>query len=131
MYKFLRNYHTKTFKVISIFAVLTFASSCSEFLTISDEYSCEDSKGTVDDFVLDIQRSFFANSNLMKIPSKANALKVSRTICSENDEILVAGNDCRGDDNDKRSLIFNKETGQLEIYVSPTIIRRAICKPII
>ena len=117
-------------KFFTIFTSITLISSCSEFLTISEEYYCEDSKGVVDNFVLDIQRSFFANSNLMKIPSKASALNVSRNICSEDDEIIFAGSDCRGDEQEKRSLTFNKNSGKLEIYVSPTIIRKATCTSI-
>ena len=122
--------YLKFFKFSTITLSLTLISSCSEFLTVSEEYYCEDSKGIVDNFVLDIQRSFFANSNLMKIPSKASALGVSRNICSENDDSIEAGSDCRGEENEKRSLTFNKSSGKLEIYVSPTIIRKATCKSI-
>jgi hypothetical protein len=76
-----------------------------------------------------VQRSFFASSNLMKIPSRIVALGATTTICSEDDKTIFSGNNCRGTDLEKKSLIFNKESGKLEIYVTPTIVRRSICKP--
>ena len=110
---------------------LVFVSSCTNFLTNSENYLCVDSKGTVDNFVLEIQRSFFANSNLMKIPSRVLTLGASRTICVEDDTTIFAGDNCRGTDLEKQSLIFGKNSGKLEIYVTPTIVRRSSCRPII
>ena len=117
-------------RVPLIFSII-FLSSCSHFLTNSEKYLCVDSKGTVDNFVLEIQRSFFANSNLMKIPSRVLTLNASGTICSEDDATIFAGDDCRGSDLEKKSLIFGKNSGKLEIYVTPTIVRRSSCKSII
>ena len=119
------------FKKLSIYLPLVLLTSCSNFLTNSENYLCIDSKGTVDDFVLEVQRSFFANSNLMKIPSRVVTLGATRTICSENDTAIFAGENCRGNDLEKQSLIFSKNNGKLEIYVTPTIVRRSTCKPIV
>ena len=119
------------FKKLSIYLPLVLLTSCSNFLTNSENYLCIDSKGTVDDFVLEVQRSFFATSNLMKIPSRVVTLGATRTICSENDTAIFAGENCRGNDLEKQSLIFSKNNGKLEIYVTPTIVRRSTCKPIV
>lgn len=119
------------FKKLSIYLPLVLLTSCSNFLTNSENYLCIDSKGTVDDFVLEVQRSFFATSNLMKIPSRVVTLGATRTICSENDIAIFAGENCRGNDLEKQSLIFSKNNGKLEIYVTPTIVRRSTCKPIV
>ena len=119
------------FKKLSIYLPLVLLTSCSNFLTNSENYLCIDSKGTVDDFVLEVKRSFFANSNLMKIPSRVVTLGATRTICSENDTAIFAGENCRGNDLEKQSLIFSKNNGKLEIYVTPTIVRRSTCKPIV
>ena len=116
------------FKKFSIFLPLILVSSCSNFLTNSENYLCVDSKGTVDNFTLEVQRSFFANSNLMKIPSRVVTLGATRTICSENETAIFAGDNCRGNDLEKQSLIFSKNNGKLEIYVTPTIVRRSTCE---
>ena len=118
-------------KKLSIYLPLMLLTSCSNFLTNSENFLCVDSKGTVDNFVLEIQRSFFANSNLMKIPSRVVTLGATRTICSEDDTTIFAGDDCRGSDLEKQSLIFSKNTGKLEIYVTPTIVRRSTCKSMV
>ena len=118
-------------KKFIIFLPLMLLSSCSNFLTNSENFLCVDSKGTVDNFILEVQRSFFANSNLMKIPSRVVTLGATRTICSENETAIFAGDNCRGNDFEKQSLIFSKNNGKLEIYVTPTIVRRSTCKPIV
>ncbi len=126
----LNNFYTtfrSHFKFLLNSILLLSLSSCSNFLTTSENYICKDSKGTIDNFALTVQRSFFANSNLMKIPSKVVTLKSSRTICKESESNIIAGQDCRADDGKSQSLIFNKVSGKLEIYVTPTIVRRATC----
>ena len=105
-------------------------TSCSNILTTVEKFECIDSKGTLDDYQLKIHRSFFAKSNLMKIPSKVEVLDNQRNICKENQTTIFAGDNCRGDDDEKQSLIFNKKSGKLEIFVSPSIIRRATCTEI-
>ena len=115
-------------KKFIIFLPLMLLSSCSNFLTNSENFLCVDSKGTVDNFILEVQRSFFANSNLMKIPSRVVTLGATRTICSENETAIFAGDNCRGNDFEKQSLIFSKNNGKLEIYVTPTIVRRSTCE---
>ena len=115
-------------KKFIIFLPLMLLSSCSNFLTNSENFLCVDSKGTVDNSILEVQRSFFANSNLMKIPSRVVTLGATRTICSENETAIFAGDNCRGNDFEKQSLIFSKNNGKLEIYVTPTIVRRSTCE---
>jgi hypothetical protein len=123
--------HFSLMKKLCISLSFLLLTSCSNFLTNSENYTCVDSKGTVADFILEVERSFFANSNLMKIPSRVVTLGASRTICSENDATIYAGENCRGTDLEKQSLIFSKKNGKLEIYVTPTIVRRSSCRPVI
>jgi hypothetical protein len=110
---------------LSFFCLLL--TACSDILTTVELFECKDSKGTLNDYKLKIHRSFFAKSNLMKIPSKVEALDIKRNICSENQSIIYAGEDCKGDKYQKQSLIYNKKNGKLEIYISPSIVRRATC----
>ena len=114
-------------RVVFILPFCFLFASCSNILTTVDKFECIDSKGTLDDYELKIHRSFFAKSNLMKIPSKVEVLDYQRTICKETQTTIYAGEDCRGNDDEKQSLIFNKTSGKLEIFVSPSIIRRATC----
>ena len=76
---------------------LFFTAGCGGVLSSSEKYLCKDSKGTLDDYSLVIQRSFFEKSNLMKIPSRVEVLGTDRNICSENAEMIWAGEDCRGE----------------------------------
>ena len=111
---------------LSTFALMI-VGGCGGFLMSSQEYLCKDSKGTLDDYELYIHRSYFEKSNLMKIPSKVEALGMERNICNENSETIWAGEDCRGEDGENQTLVFSKKSLKLEIRVSPTITRRANC----
>ena len=106
---------------------LVFTSGCGGVLSSSEKYICKDSKGTLDDYSLVIQRSFFEKSNLMKIPSRVEVLGTDRNICSENAEMIWAGEDCRGENGENQSLVFSKRTLKLEINVTESIVRRASC----
>ncbi len=121
----------KFLKALLLYSSFFLLTSCTNFLTKSENFLCIDSKGTVNNYVLEVQRSFFANSALMKIPSRVLALGAKRTICSEDDETIFAADNCRGTDSERQRLIFGKKSGKLEIYVTPTIIRKASCSPII
>ena len=107
---------------------LVFTSGCGGVLSSSEKYLCKDSKGTLDDYSLVIQRSFFEKSNLMKIPSRVEVLGTDRNICSENAEMIWAGEDCRGESGENQSLIFSKKALKVEINVTESIVRRASCK---
>ena len=106
---------------------LVFTAGCGGVLSSSEKYVCKDSKGTLDDYRLVIQRSFFEKSNLMKIPSRIEVLGIDRNICSENAEMIWAGEDCRGEKGENQSVIFSKRTLKLEINVTESIVRRASC----
>tara|TARA_Y100000589_G_C27107411_1_gene610726 strand:+ start:782 stop:1156 length:375 start_codon:yes stop_codon:yes gene_type:complete len=105
-----------------------FFGGCGGFLMSSEEYLCQDSKGTLDDYKLYIHRSYFEKSNLMKIPSKVETLGAERNICYEDSETIWAGENCRGKDGENQTLVFAKNSLKIEIEVSPTIIRRANCQ---
>ena len=111
---------------LSIFMIMI-VGGCSGFLMSSQEYLCEDTKGTLDDYKLYVHRSYFEKSNLMKIPSKVETLGIERNICNEDSETIWAGEDCRGEDGENQTLVFSKKSLKLEIRVSPTITRRANC----
>ena len=111
---------------LSTFAIVI-AGGCGGFLMSSQEYLCQDTKGTLDDYKLYVHRSYFEKSNLMKIPSKVETLGMERNICNEDSETIWAGEDCRGEDGENQTLVFSKKSLKVEIRVSPTITRRATC----
>ena len=103
-------------------------SSCSDVLMNENTFLCNDSNNAISDYNLIIHRSFFEKSNLMKIPSRVEVLGKKRTICKEDNSTIWAGENCRGSGNEKQSLVFNKQSGKLDIIVSPSLTRRGLCK---
>ena len=79
----------------------------------SQEYLCEDTKGTLDDYKLYVHRSYFE-----KIKSNENSQQSGNTrernICNEDSETIWAGEDCRGEDGKNQTLFFQKKVWNLK-----------------